>query len=70
MGWRGSLRAGPSHRALGRHYGWNIEWLYAKLKEFRRVSNRYEKLKKMFLGMIHLALGFIRLRAKVNVNRA
>ena len=30
----------------------------------------YEKLKVTFLGMIHLALGFIRLRAKTNVNRA
>ena len=47
-----------------------VERLFAKLKEFRRVATRYEKLKATFLGMIHLALGFIRLRAKTNVNRA
>jgi hypothetical protein len=32
------------------------------------VATRYDKLKETFLGMIHLALGFIRLRAPVNVN--
>jgi transposase len=47
-----------------------VERLFGKLKEFRRVATRYEKLKQTFLGMIHLALGFIRLRAKVNVNTA
>ena len=47
-----------------------VERLFAKLKEFRRVATRYEKLKQTFLGMIHLALGFIRLRARVNVNKA
>lgn len=47
-----------------------VERLFAKLKEFRRVATRYEKLKETFLGMIHLALGFIRLRAKTNVNTA
>jgi transposase len=47
-----------------------VERLIAKLKEFRRVATRYEKLKVTFLGMIHLALGFILLRAKTNVNRA
>jgi transposase len=47
-----------------------VERLFAKLKEFRRVATRYEKLKQTFLGMIHLALGFIRLRAMTNVNRA
>jgi transposase len=47
-----------------------VERRFAKLKEFRRVATRYEKLKETFLGMIHLALGFIRLRATSNVNRA
>jgi transposase len=46
------------------------ERLFGKLKQFRRVATRYEKLKETFLGMIHLALGFIRLRASVNVNTA
>jgi transposase len=39
-----------------------IERLFAKLKEFRRVATRYDKLKPTFLGVIHLALGFIRLK--------
>lgn len=47
-----------------------VERLFAKLKEFRRVATRYEKLKATFLGMIHLVLGFISLRARTNVNRA
>lgn len=44
-----------------------VDRLFARLKEFRRVATRYEKLKVTSLGMIHLALGFIRLRAKTNV---
>jgi len=47
-----------------------VERLFAKLKEFGRVATRYEKLKATFLGMIHLALGFISLQARTNVNRA
>jgi len=46
-----------------------VERLFAKLKQFRRVATRYEKLKVMFLGVLHLALGFIRLRKlTANVN--
>ena len=45
-----------------------VERLFSKLKQFRRVATRYDKLKETFLGMIHLALGFIRLRDLVNVN--
>ena len=47
-----------------------VERLFAKAKEFRRVATRYDKRKGMFLGWLHLVLGFIRLRAKTNVNRA
>ena len=47
-----------------------VERLFAKAKEFRRVATRYDKRKRMFLGWLHLILGFIRLRAKTNVNRA
>jgi transposase len=47
-----------------------VERLLGKTKEFRRIATRSEKLKVTFLGLIHLALGFIRLRAKTNVNRA
>ena len=45
-----------------------VERLFAKAKQFRRVATRYEKLKAMFLGVVHLALGFIRLRRIANVN--
>ena len=47
-----------------------VERLFGKLKEFRRVATRYDKRKPMFLGWLHLILGFIRLRAKTNVSRA
>ena len=46
-----------------------VERLFGKAKEFRRVATRYDKLKQVFLGMTHLALGFIRLRSTVIVNR-
>ncbi len=39
-----------------------VERLFGKMKQFRRVATRYEKLKATFLGMIQIALGFIRLR--------
>ena len=45
-----------------------IERLIGRLKEFRRVATRYEKLKETFLGMIHLVLGFIRLKKTGIVN--
>jgi transposase len=45
-----------------------VERLFAKLKQFRRVATRYEKLKATFLGLVHLALGFIRLRKSTIVN--
>jgi transposase len=45
-----------------------VERLFGKLKEFRRVATRYDKLKQTYLGMIHLALGFIRLKRLANVN--
>jgi transposase len=47
-----------------------VERLFAKLKEFRRVATRYEKLKVTYLGLLHLTLGFIRLRKQRNVNTA
>jgi transposase len=46
------------------------ERLFGKLKQFRRVVTGYEKLRARFLGVIHLALGFIRLRKSANVNTA
>ena len=48
-----------------------VERLFAKLKQFRRAATRYEKLRVTFLGVIHLALGFVRLRKLTsNVNTA
>ena len=55
----------PAYRERNR-----VERPFAKLKEFRRVATRYEELKQTFLGMIHLVLGFISIKAKANVNRA
>ena len=48
-----------------------VERLFAKLKQFRRVATRYEKLKATYLGLAHLILGFIRVRQrqKRNVHR-
>ena len=45
-----------------------VERLFGKLKQFRRVATRYEKLKVTYLGLLHLTLGFIRLRRRTNVN--
>src|SRR5262249_21018896 len=36
--WPGSPRDGPPHRSLGRHYGWNIERLFSKLKAWLRSA--------------------------------
>ena len=47
-----------------------VERLFGKLKQFRRVATRYEKRRAMFLGVLHLALGFIRLRRIANINTA
>ena len=32
------MRAGPSHRALGGHYGWNIEQVFHDVKENERIG--------------------------------
>ena len=45
-----------------------VERLFGKAKQFRRVATRYEKLKVTYLGLLHLTLGFIRLRKLRNVN--
>jgi transposase len=46
------------------------ERLIGKLKEFSRITTRYDKLKETFLGIIQLALAYICLKAKLIVNRA
>jgi transposase len=45
-----------------------VERLIGKAKQFRRFATRYEKLRVMYLGVVHLVLGFIRLRRLSNVN--
>ena len=45
-----------------------VERLFGKAKQFRRIATRYEKLKVTYLGLLHLTLGFIRLRKRTNVN--
>jgi hypothetical protein len=37
---------------------------------FLRFATRYEKLREMYLGVVHLVLRFIRLRKLNNVNTA
>ena len=41
-----------------------VERLFGRVKQFRRVATRYEKLKVTYLGLLHLTLGFIRLKRK------
>lgn len=45
-----------------------VERLFGKAKQFRRIATRYEKLKITYRGLLHLVLGFIRLRKQRNVN--
>ena len=46
-----------------------VERLFGKAKQFRRIATRYDKLGVTYLGLLHLVLGFIRLRKQTNVNR-
>jgi transposase len=39
-----------------------VERLVGKLKQFRRVATRYEKLGTTFLAMVHMAAAFIMVR--------
>ncbi len=43
-----------------------VDRLFAEAKPFRRVATRYDKLRATFPGLVHLVLGFIRLRSSVN----
>jgi transposase len=43
-----------------------VERLVNKMKQFRRIATRYEKLKDCFLSVIHLALSYIRVKSIVN----
>jgi transposase len=46
----------PAYRERSR-----AERLVGRLKQFRRVATRYDKLAATFLGFVHLALTVIRL---------
>ncbi len=46
----------PAYRERNR-----AERLVGRLKQFRRVATRYDKLAETFLGFVHLALAVIRL---------
>lgn len=50
------------HRSIRRHYDviaykqrWGIESFFARLKQWRRIATRYDKLAANFLGFIKLA---------------
>lgn len=43
-----------------------VERLINKIKQFRAIATRYDKLKESFLGIIKLVLCFIKLRSFVN----
>jgi transposase len=48
-----------------------IERAFGKAKQFRRFATRYEKLRDVFLGVVHLVFGFINVRRLARtVNRA
>ena len=43
-----------------------VERLVNKMKHFRRIATRYDKLQSSFLSLIQLTLSFIKVRAIVN----
>lgn len=46
-----------------------VERLFGTAKQFRLIATRYDQLMATYLGLLHLVLGFIRLRKQINVNR-
>jgi transposase len=48
-----------------------VERSFGKAKQYRRFATRYEKLKDMFLGLVRLIFGFIRIKKVASsVNRS
>lgn len=45
-----------------------VERFFAKLKQFRRVATRYDKLKVCYRGFLRLAGGFLRFRSRQQGN--
>ncbi len=39
-----------------------VAWLIDKLKHFRRIATRYDKLGKTFFAALHLVVSFVILR--------
>jgi transposase len=39
-----------------------VEWLFHRLKQFRRVATRYDKLDETFLAVIHLTAALVMIR--------
>lgn len=39
-----------------------VEWFFGRLKQFRRIATRYDKLSKMFLAFIHLVSACISIK--------
>ena len=46
-----------------------VERFFAKLKQFRRIATRYDKLKSSFVGFLNLACGMIRFRQLIAIKR-
>ena len=53
------LTAGQRHDIIERHL---IECFIGKIKHFRRVFSRFDKLARRYLGFVHLASALIWLR--------
>ena len=51
-------RAGRPRGAMSRQRN-RVERLVGKLKQFRRVATRYEKLGITFMALVHLTAAFI-----------
>ena len=43
-----------------------VERFFNKLKQFRRIATRYEKLRHTFLALIHLVAAWLMIRKFVN----
>jgi len=52
-----AIRPAPS--IYERHHEWDIERFFNKLKHFRAIATRYDKLAKIFLAGVQLACAAI-----------
>ena len=59
----GANRTGTIHYDPGKYQlREGVEWLFNKLKQFRRIATRYDKLGRTFLAFVHLAAIWIMVR--------